>query len=139
MRSFANIVLIHPLLQIGCKPFIQIIGLSASKNINKIFHKNKYLQACQPKPWRRLAGGQGFEPRFSPPKGGVLPLDDPPPLRVSLQYSAAAALFLRQLVYFPEKVYFLPAHLYVAPGHRHLRGLYRLLGIMPYQVVGVAP
>ena len=29
-------------------------------------------------PKSKIFGGQGLEPRFSPPKGGVLPLDDPP-------------------------------------------------------------
>ena len=31
-----------------------------------------------------LAGGQGFEPQYPGPKPGVLPLDDPPLLSVSV-------------------------------------------------------
>ncbi len=31
------------------------------------------------------AGGLGFEPRYSPPKGDVLPLDDPPALYIKIK------------------------------------------------------
>ena len=37
-------------------------------------YKSKVLKDLQ----KNLAGGLGFEPRFSDPKSDVLPLDDPP-------------------------------------------------------------
>ncbi len=42
-----------------------------------------------------MAGGQGIEPRFTPSKGAVLPLDDPPALGTSILY-ANSFLFLSE-------------------------------------------
>lgn len=48
-----------------------------------------------------LAGGRGFEPRRADPESAVLPLDDPPSVLSSAQYSTVIAPAQEAAFYFP--------------------------------------
>src|SRR3989344_7430884 len=54
-----------------------------------------------PKPWRRIAGRLGIEPRFTASKAAVLPLDDLPALHATIADSYGPDKTMRRHCFIP--------------------------------------